>query len=252
MEIFVKASTKKLVGISALGALTLVELIQLQQANAAPVIFTGSVQPDGGYGGNLQVAITVDAVGGIYKITNITTPVQPSGVNSTFAARAIPTLTTEALAAQSASINGVSGASSISTAWIQSLASAIAAAAAAGERIGSPVSGITSTPPSTPPTTPPAPSRTPKPKPTISKADPLAAILGKLVAAGTINQAQADAVLAAIRAGQAPHSFATKNGSEGDEGGSNLTTMPAPNVSQPNKGINTSKLKGSRHHAPSH
>ena len=135
MGTFVKASTRKLVGVSALSALTLVELIQIQQANAAPVVFTGSVQPDGGFGGNLQVAITVDAVGGIYKITGITTPVQPTGNNGAYANFAIPTLTSEALVAQSASITGVSGASSISAAWIKSLASAIAAAATAGERI---------------------------------------------------------------------------------------------------------------------
>ena len=232
MENTMKPLTKKVVSVSALGALTLVELIQLQQAHAAPVTFTGSLRPDGGYGGNVQVAITVDAVNGVYKITNITTPVQPTGQNSYFANLAIPTLTSEALAAQSATITGVSGASSVSAAWIQSLASAIASAAAAGERIGSPVSSTTPTPTPTPTTTAPAP--TPTPMPTINAPDPVAAILAKLVTAGTITQAQSDAILAALKAAHVSHPkySNTENESEGaddnENGAAALNTVTPP------------------------
>jgi uncharacterized protein with FMN-binding domain len=256
MGIFVKASTKRIVGISALSALTLVELIQLQQANAAPVVFTGSIQPDGGFGGNLQVAITVDAVGGIYKITGITTPVQPTGSNGAYANFAIPTLTSEALVAQSASITGVSGASSISAAWIKSLASAIAAAATAGERIGSPVSGTTPTPSPTPTTSNPAPTPppTPKPGPTINKTDPLVGVLAKLVTAGTITQAQSNAILTALQAARAPHlpGVENENESEGSEGASNLTTLQTPRVKHSNDGATTGKLRSAKRHGSNH
>ena len=208
-----KTLTKKIVGVSALGVLTLVELVQLQQANATPVTFTGTLQPDGGFGGNVQVAISVDGSSGTYKITGITTPIQPSGVNGLYANSAIPTLVSEALAAQSASISGVSGASSISAAWIQSLAGAIAAAAAAGERIGSPVSLTTPTPTPTPTVTTPAPT----PKPTIGAVDPDAAVLAKLVAAGTITQAQSTVILAALQAAHAVHPKIT-GGDDANEG----------------------------------
>ena len=213
-----KATTKKMVGITALGAMTLVELIQMQQANATPVVFTGSLQPDGGYGGNLQVAITVDTVSGKYAITGITTPVQPSGQNASFANYAIPTLTSEALAAQSANIAGVSGASSISVAWKASLASAISAAAAAGETIGATSTG---TPP--PPTTTPPP-----PPPTTTPADPDAPVIAKLVAAGTITQAQANIILAALVAAHAPRPKVVENeGAEGAESEGEHSATPA-------------------------
>ena len=225
MEHIMKSSTKKIVSVSALGALTLVELIQMQQAQATPVTFTGSLRPDGGFGGNVQVAITVDGASGIYKITNITTPVQPTGPNAAYAAFAIPTLTSEALTAQSASITGVSGASSISAAWIQSLASAIANAAAAGERIGASLTAGVPTPTPTPTVTPPAP--TPTPKPTIGAVDPIAGVLAKLVLAGTITQAQSDAILAALKAAhvsqpQLPKGDDASEGSDDSERGSSF------------------------------
>jgi uncharacterized protein with FMN-binding domain len=130
-----KASLKKAVGASALGALSVVELLHLQQATAAPATFTGSTFANP-HGGSVQVAITVDGASGTYKITSISTPVQPTGSNASYANYAIPTLTSEALAAQSATITAVSGASQISAAWINSLSSAIAAAAAGGQPVG--------------------------------------------------------------------------------------------------------------------
>ena len=126
---------KKIVGATAIGAISIVELLHLQQASATPVSFTGSTYQNP-RGGNVQVSITVDGASGIYTITGISTPVQPTGQNASYANYAIPTLVTEALAAQSASISGVSGASQISAAWKSSLSSAIAAAAAAGEVVG--------------------------------------------------------------------------------------------------------------------
>gem|GEM_PF-2125243 len=197
-----KTTTKKIVGITALSAMTLVELIQMQQANATPVTFTGSVQPDGRFGSNIQVAITVDTVAGKYKITGITTPVMPTGQNGAYANFAIPTLISEALVAQSANIAGVSGASSISAGWIASLSSAIASAASAGQTIGTAPGTTTPTPTPTPTptgTTPPPPT----PKPTTSPADPASAVLTKLVLAGTITQAQANIILAALQAAHA-------------------------------------------------
>ena len=145
----VKSSVKKVVGASALGAISIVELLHLQQASATPVTFTGSTVSNP-KGGSVQVAITVDGASGTYRITSISTPVQPGGQNAAYANIAIPTLTNEALAAQSASINGVSGASEVSAAWKSSLSSAIAQAAAAGEAVG------TSSAPAAPatPTTP--------------------------------------------------------------------------------------------------
>ena len=112
---------KVLAGLTALGSTAFIN-----HASATPQIFTGSVVADGPYG-NIQVQITVD--GGL--ITAITTPVQPTGQSAAYASFAIPTLVTEALAAQSANINAVSGASYISSAWKSSLASAIANAGSA-------------------------------------------------------------------------------------------------------------------------
>jgi len=136
---------KKIVGASALSAISIVELLHLQSASATPVVFTGSTFSNP-RGGSVQVAITVDGSSGTCRITSIATPLQPGGRNSSYSSYAIPTLTSEALTAQSAAINGISGASQISAAWQASLASAISAAAAAGETIG----GKTETVPSTP------------------------------------------------------------------------------------------------------
>ena len=74
--------------------------------------------------GTVQVQITVD---GANKITQIDTPqVSTHGSNASYTNYALPILVKEALAAQSASIQGVSGASYLSRGWITSLASAIA------------------------------------------------------------------------------------------------------------------------------
>lgn len=74
--------------------------------------------------GTVQVQITVDSNN---KITQIDTPqVSRSGSNGSYTNYALPTLVEEALAAQSASIQAVSGASYLSRGWITSLASAIA------------------------------------------------------------------------------------------------------------------------------
>ena len=148
------STVKKVVGATALGALSIVEMLHLQQASATPVTFTGSTNPNP-HGGSVQVAITVDGASGTYRITGVSTPVQPGGGNASYANFAIPTLTSEALAAQSAAITGVSGASQISAAWISSLASAIAAAAAGGSPVGQ--ASVTVAPTPTPgSTTPPA------------------------------------------------------------------------------------------------
>ncbi len=128
-------SLKKKVGACAIGAISIAELFYLQTANATPVTFTGSTTLNP-RGGSVQVSITVDGGNGTYRITGISTPVQPTGQNAAYASFAIPTLTQEALAAQSAAITGVTGASEISAAWRASLSSAIAAAASGGSPIG--------------------------------------------------------------------------------------------------------------------
>jgi len=154
-----KARVKKVVGASALGALSVMELLHLQQASATPVTFTGSTFANP-RGGSVQVAITVDGASGVYKITSVATPLQPTGANASYANYAIPTLTSEALVAQSASITAVSGASQISAAWINSLSSAIAAAAAAGEAIGQTSVVVAPTPTATSTSGTPAPGST--------------------------------------------------------------------------------------------
>lgn len=88
-------------------------------------IYTGSVA-DAFYG-NLQVTITVQNG----KITNVTFPQAPSGGHSSdVSAFALPALAQEAIAAQSANVNIVSGATQDSQAFQQSLASALAQAKA--------------------------------------------------------------------------------------------------------------------------
>ena len=131
--------------------------------DALAATYTGTTVPNA-YGGSVQVQITTDATG---RITSIATPVQPTGQNAIYASRAIPTLVSEALAAQSANIQGVSGASAISQAWKMSLASAIAQIVVAPTSTPTPTA--TSTPTSTPvvstpqptPPAPPAPSYSP-------------------------------------------------------------------------------------------
>ena len=113
--------------------------------------------------GIVQVQITVDDAG---KITKIDTPqVSTRGSNGSYTNYALPILVTEALKAQSANIQGVSGASYLSRGWISSLASAIAQI--------SRVTVATPTPTPTPTQTPtlaPTPVRTisPAPVPTIA------------------------------------------------------------------------------------
>ena len=145
-----KAKSKKIIGLTALGTLAVVDLAQLQEASATPATFNGPVVTEGGgFGANFQVSITVD--GG--RITAVNTPVRPTtGNNASYATRAIPTLTAEALAAQSANIQGVGGASYTSAAWKQSLAGAIAAAGSAiGVQAPPPPTQPATTPPSTTP-----------------------------------------------------------------------------------------------------
>ena len=87
--------------------------------------YTGSVA-DAFYG-NLQVVVTVQ--GG--AITNITFPQSPSGGHSSdVSTQALPILAQEAITAQSANVNVVSGATQDSQAFQQSMASALAQAKA--------------------------------------------------------------------------------------------------------------------------
>ena len=85
--------------------------------------YTGTVA-DAFYG-NLQAVVTIQ--GGL--ITNVTFPQAPSGGHSSVvSAMALPALKQEAITAQSANVNIVSGATQDSEAFQQSLASALAQA----------------------------------------------------------------------------------------------------------------------------
>lgn len=85
--------------------------------------YTGTVA-DAFYG-NLQATVTIQ--GG--KITNVTFPQAPSGGHSSdVSAFALPALAQEAIAAQSANVNIVSGATQDSQAFQETLASALAQA----------------------------------------------------------------------------------------------------------------------------
>ena len=136
MESAVSSKMKKVVGISALGAVTLVDLLNLQQASATTYNYSGP-NVNNPKGGSVTIAITVDDSSGTYRIAGISAPVSPGGGNSAYFNLANPTLTSEAVSAQSANISAVSGATEISSAWKQSLSGAISAAAAAGHPIGS-------------------------------------------------------------------------------------------------------------------
>jgi len=74
--------------------------------------------------GNVQVKITV--VNG--RITDAVAVVAPSGKNDRYTNMAVPTLKKQTLAAQSANIQGVSGASYTSYGWYTSLQGALAQA----------------------------------------------------------------------------------------------------------------------------
>ena len=93
-----------------------------QVAGANSKIFKGAVITTD-YG-DLQVEITV-ANG---KILDVEAIQAPGGSNQTYTDLAVPKLREETLAAQSANIQAVSGASGLSSGWKASLASAIATA----------------------------------------------------------------------------------------------------------------------------
>jgi uncharacterized protein with FMN-binding domain len=90
--------------------------------NAAPETFTGD--PVTMRYGIVQVKITVQ--GG--KIVDAQAVQAPTGSNDRYTQKAVPRLREQTIAAQSANIQGVSGASFTSYGWYTSLASAIAKA----------------------------------------------------------------------------------------------------------------------------
>jgi hypothetical protein len=147
-------NVKAVLGAASLGAFSLTD-----PTFAAAQTFLGNAA-NNALGGQLQVQITVD--GG--KITAINTPVTLSGRNASYSNYAVPILTQRALSAQSANIQGVSGASYVSSAWKQSLASAIAKAGSA--------IGATTTAPAPATTTAPAPATTTAPAPKTTIAPP--------------------------------------------------------------------------------
>jgi len=117
----------------------------LDEAHAATTYLGNAVNYNFG---TVQVQITVDANG---TITKIDTPqVSTKGSNASYTNYALPILVSEALKAQSAAIQGVSGASYLSRGWTSSLASAIAQI---------PKASTSSTPTATP---------TPKPTPVLT------------------------------------------------------------------------------------
>jgi len=90
--------------------------------NAAPETFTGDAVTM--RYGIVQVKITVQ--GG--KIVDAQAVQAPTGSNDRYTQKAVPVLREQTIAAQSANIQGVSGASFTSYGWYTSLASAIAKA----------------------------------------------------------------------------------------------------------------------------
>jgi uncharacterized protein with FMN-binding domain len=90
--------------------------------NAAPETFTGDAVTM--RYGIVQVKITVQ--GG--KIVDAQAVQAPTGSNDRYTQKAVPRLREQTIAAQSANIQGVSGASFSSYGWYTSLASAIAKA----------------------------------------------------------------------------------------------------------------------------
>jgi len=91
-------------------------------SNAAPERFTGDAVTM--RYGIVQVKITVQ--GG--KIVDAQAVQAPTGSNDRYTQKAVPVLREQTIAAQSANIQGVSGASFTSYGWYTSLASAIAKA----------------------------------------------------------------------------------------------------------------------------
>jgi uncharacterized protein with FMN-binding domain len=106
------------------------------QANPSAVPTQSAPQPSGATDGSftgdaismrygvVQVKITVQNG----KITDAQAVKAPTGSNDRYTQMAVPRLRQQTIAAQSANIQGVSGASFTSYAWYQSLASAIAQA----------------------------------------------------------------------------------------------------------------------------
>jgi uncharacterized protein with FMN-binding domain len=90
--------------------------------NAAPETFTGDAATM--RYGIVQVKITVQ--GG--KIVDAQAVQAPTGSNDRYTQKAVPVLREQTIAAQSANIQGVSGASFTSYGWYTSLASAISKA----------------------------------------------------------------------------------------------------------------------------
>lgn len=88
-------------------------------------IYTGTSA--NAYYGNVQVQVTV-ANGKITDVTFLNYP-QDRGTSRSINSYAMPQLMQEAIAAQSANVNGVSGASDTSAAFKQSLSSALSQAA---------------------------------------------------------------------------------------------------------------------------
>ena len=108
--------------LSLAGATSLAGLTTLADIAQAATTYLGNAV-NYNYG-TVQVQITVDSNG---KITQIDTPqVSTRGSNASYTNYALPILVSEALKAQSATIQAVSGASYLSRGWISSLASAIA------------------------------------------------------------------------------------------------------------------------------
>jgi len=92
------------------------------QSAAPPASFTGSVVTT--RYGNVQVKITVENG----KITDAQAVQVPSGSSDRYTQMSVPVLRERTIAAQSANIQAVSGASFTSYGWYTSLASAIAKA----------------------------------------------------------------------------------------------------------------------------
>ena len=70
-----KAKSKKIIGLTALGTLAVVDLAQLQEASATPATFNGPVVTEGGgFGANFQVsiiALCIVIVGGMGNIAGV-------------------------------------------------------------------------------------------------------------------------------------------------------------------------------------
>jgi uncharacterized protein with FMN-binding domain len=134
--------------LSLVGACSLTGIVD--EAHAATTYLGNAIDYNFGI---VQVQITIDANG---TITKIDTPqVSTHGSNASYTSYALPILVSEALKAQSAAIQGVSGASYLSRGWTSSLASAIAQI---------PKASTSSTPTPTPTAKPtPAPTHTTTP-----------------------------------------------------------------------------------------